>query len=473
MLKERARQVSTMVAFLDMVLLALSFLAAFYLRSEILTVQIEALSSVTLSSHLWMLFAALPIFHVLFRAFHLYDSFRTATYPRILIMVAKPFLLSIPLLGSLVFFFQEKIFSRPLFVAFLIIGFVLISVEKVAIQCVQREVRRLGFNYRRVLMVGVGPEAQPLARLLQEQDHLGMRLIGHLTLPGEPVEPDLTAPVLGSIDSLSAVLDEHVVDEVFFAVRPGVMASLEPYIWACEEIGVRVHLRADFISTLLSRTYASDIDGIPVLHFSSTPHHGSLLLVKRTMDLAVSSLGLVILSPLMLAIAAAIKLTSPGPVLYRQERTGLNGRRFWLLKFRSMRLDADKEQAGLACLNEASGPVFKIRNDPRVTGMGRWLRRLSLDELPQLWNILRGDMSLVGPRPPIPTEVEKYHRWQRRRLSMKPGLTCLWQVNGRSAVDFDTWMKLDMEYIDNWSLSLDLKILARTVTAVLLAKGAH
>ena len=473
MLKERAQQVSLMVAVLDMTLLAIAFLTAFYLRSVILTAQFETLSSMNLGNHLWMLFASLPIFHVLFRAFNLYDSFRTVSYPRTLVLVGRPFLLGAPLLGSLVFLVQDKMFSRPLFVAYLLIGYTLITLEKMAIQLVQREVRRQGFNYRRVLMVGVGPEARPLAQLLQEQAHLGMRLIGHITLPGEPVDPGLSSQVLGEIDSLSAVLDEHVVDEVFFAVRPGVMASLEPHIRKCEEVGVRVHLRADFFSTLISRTYTSDIDGMPILTFSSTPQRGYLLLVKRTMDLTISSLGIVILSPLMAAIALAIKYTSTGPVFFRQERTGLNGRRFSLLKFRSMRVDADKEQEQLAALNEASGPVFKIKNDPRVTSVGRWLRRLSLDELPQLWNILRGDMSLVGPRPPIPQEVEKYHRWQRRRLSMKPGLTCLWQINGRSALDFDTWMKLDMEYIDNWSLSLDLKILARTVAAVLLARGAH
>jgi exopolysaccharide biosynthesis polyprenyl glycosylphosphotransferase len=234
-----------------------------------------------------------------------------------------------------------------------------------------------------------------------------------------------------------------------------------------------VHLKADFISTLLSRTYASDVDGIPILTFSSASHTPGLILIKRMMDVVGSAIALALFSPLMLAIAVAIKITSRGPILHRQVRSGLNGRRFVLLKFRSMHQAAEREQPSLAGRNEASGPVFKMRNDPRVTAVGRHLRRLSLDELPQLWNVLKGDMSLVGPRPPIPMEVERYRRWQRRRLSMKPGLTCLWQINGRSKLDFDTWMRLDMEYIDNWSLSLDVRILLRTIPVVMFARGAH
>jgi exopolysaccharide biosynthesis polyprenyl glycosylphosphotransferase len=358
-------------------------------------------------------------------------------------------------------------------VGFLGIALVLILLEKLAIKMVQNLVRVRGFNYHRVLMVGTGPAAAKLTGMLRDHEHLGMRVIGHLTLPGDPEGAGLTAPVLGPIEKLTEVLDNHIVDEVIFAAPASQLLTLEPHILKCEEVGVRVHLRADFVSTVLSRTYTSDIEGIPILTFSPAPHSATLLLVKRGMDLIISTLALVVLFPLMMLIAAAIKCTSPGPVLHRQERTGLNGRRFSLLKFRSMRLNAEKELERLAASNEMSGPVFKMRNDPRVTLVGRWLRRMSLDELPQLWNILRGDMSLVGPRPPIPREVEQYHRWQRRRLSMKPGLTCLWQVNGRNNVDFDTWMKLDMEYIDNWSLLLDFKILARTVSAVILARGAH
>jgi exopolysaccharide biosynthesis polyprenyl glycosylphosphotransferase len=190
------------------------------------------------------------------------------------------------------------------------------------------------------------------------------------------------------------------------------------------------------------------------------------------MDVTGSALGLAVLSPLFALVALFIKATSPGPVLFAQERMGLNGRRFKCLKFRTMIVDAEARLAELQHLNEVDGPVFKIRRDPRITKIGVFLRKASVDELPQLWNVLRGDMSLVGPRPPIPAEVEKYERWQRRRLSMRPGITCLWQISGRSNVDFDRWMRLDLNYIDNWSLALDLVILLKTVPAVLTTRGA-
>jgi lipopolysaccharide/colanic/teichoic acid biosynthesis glycosyltransferase len=180
-----------------------------------------------------------------------------------------------------------------------------------------------------------------------------------------------------------------------------------------------------------------------------------------------------VLSPVFLISALLVKTTSRGPVFFTQTRTGLNGRTFTLYKFRSMYRDAEGRRAALASRNEMSGPVFKIKDDPRITPVGKWMRRFSMDELPQFWNVLTGDMSLVGPRPPIPEEVKKYERWQRRRLSMKPGITCLWQVSGRNAIDFDDWMRLDLAYIDTWSLRLDVQILLRTVPVVLTARGAH
>jgi exopolysaccharide biosynthesis polyprenyl glycosylphosphotransferase len=236
---------------------------------------------------------------------------------------------------------------------------------------------------------------------------------------------------------------------------------------------VNVHLRVDFIRTLVARTYPTELDGVPMLTFSSTPQDAAGLLVKRTLDVTVSAAGLVLLAPLMLLIALAVRLGSPGPAIFSQERVGLNGRPFRLHKFRSMYRDAERRKAALVHRNEVSGPVFKMERDPRITPLGRWLRKFSLDELPQLWNVLAGDMSLVGPRPPLSDEVARYERWQKRKLSMKPGITCLWQVNGRSSVPFEDWMRLDLEYIDNWSLALDAKILLRTIPAVVLARGAR
>ena len=473
MLKQRAREVKLIVASLDLLLMILAFLSAYHLRAYILPRFFDGFQYVPLGSHPWILVVSLPLFHMLFRFFRLYESIRTASFAQITISVAKPFLIAMPVLGSLVYLAHDQRHSRVVFVGFLGLYFVMIVAEKWLIKGLQNQVRRHGYNTRDILMVGAGPQAARLAKVLEGQSHLGMRVIGHLSLAGEPPDPGVRAPILGMVEDLPKVLDHQVVDEVFFAAPASTLLSLEPYIWKCEEIGIRVHIKADFINTLLSRTYTSDVDGIPILTFSSAPHTPGLILVKRMMDIALSSIALAVLAPLMLVIAVAIKLNSRGPILHRQVRSGLNGRRFVLLKFRSMHETAEREQPSLAGRNEASGPVFKMRNDPRVTAVGRHLRRLSLDEIPQLWNVLKGDMSLVGPRPPIPREVEGYRRWQRRRLSMKPGLTCLWQVNGRSKLDFDTWMRLDMEYIDNWSLSLDLRILLRTIPVVMFARGAH
>jgi exopolysaccharide biosynthesis polyprenyl glycosylphosphotransferase len=216
-----------------------------------------------------------------------------------------------------------------------------------------------------------------------------------------------------------------------------------------------------------------EFDGFPLLSFSTTPTNEALLFVRRILDIILAGFILVIFGPLvMLPAAILIKLTSSGPVFFKQTRCGLNGRQFVMYKFRSMVTNAEQLRVELEGLNEMDGPVFKSSRDPRITGVGKIIRRRSIDELPQIFNVLRGDMSLVGPRPPLPAEVAKYERWQRRRLSMKPGMTCLWQISGRNEVSFDDWMKLDLTYIDNWSLLLDLKILLKTVPVVLLGRGA-
>jgi exopolysaccharide biosynthesis polyprenyl glycosylphosphotransferase len=214
------------------------------------------------------------------------------------------------------------------------------------------------------------------------------------------------------------------------------------------------------------------LEGVPFVTFTTTPSNDSQLAVKRVLDIALSLLLLTVTAPVMVIASIAIKLSSPGAVLFRQERIGLNGRIFTLYKFRTMIENAHQLRGEVEHLNEMSGPVFKAKSDPRITTVGRILRKFSFDEIPQLWNVVRGDMSLVGPRPPIPEEVDLYQRWQRRRLSMKPGLTCLWQVSGRNDLDFNRWMELDLQYIDNWSPLLDLKILLRTIPAVLSGRGA-
>jgi exopolysaccharide biosynthesis polyprenyl glycosylphosphotransferase len=259
---------------------------------------------------------------------------------------------------------------------------------------------------------------------------------------------------------------------VIFAVDSRRLAELEEVFLMCDEEGVRTRVAVDFFPHVNSQLYLDRLGEAPLLTFSAAPHDEIRLLVKRVTDIVLAAAALILVCPVMLAIALLIRVTSRGPAIYRQTRCGLNGRQFVFYKFRSMCENAHEMRASLGHTSERE-IALKIPNDPRLTHVGRWIRKFSVDEWPQLWNVLRGDMSLVGPRPPLPEEVEQYKRWQRRRLRMRPGLTCLWAVSGRDHLDFETWMKLDMQYIDTWSLGLDWKIILRTIPQVLTGRGAH
>src|ERR1700722_6225644 len=309
-----------------------------------------------------------------------------------------------------------------------------------------------------LLVVGTGDRARQLAGALEESVEYGVRLRGFLSEGPDaaPAEIALGAryPVF-PIRELPALLREHVIDEIVFAVGSESIADLEEVFLLCDEEGVRTRVGVDFFPPVNSPIWLGRLGAPPLLTFTAAPYDEIRLLVKRTMDMAIAAAGLIVLSPLMAAIVVLIRLTSPGPAIFRQVRCGLNGRRFVFYKFRSMVENAEELKLQLAHLNTRDNVVFKIPGDPRLTSVGRILRKFSVDEWPQLWNVLRGDMSLVGPRPAVPSEVDQYKRWQRRRLRMRPGLTCIWAVSGRDNVDFETWMKMDMQYIDNWSLSLD------------------
>jgi exopolysaccharide biosynthesis polyprenyl glycosylphosphotransferase len=274
---------------------------------------------------------------------------------------------------------------------------------------------------------------------------------------------------------LESVLHNQSVDEVLVSLPPKKYGHLvEKIVNRCEEQGVVVRVRAEMFELQIAKTYADELEGLPVLTFRSGPEDDWRIVAKRLIDIVGSMALLLLVAPLLIAIASLIKLNSPGPVLFAQERIGFNKRRFQMLKFRTMVNGADKQQATLEELNEADGPVFKIKNDPRVTPLGKFLRRYSIDELPQLINVFMGDMSLVGPRPLPVRDVERIDvASHKRRFSIKPGLTCLWQVNGRSNIGFEDWVRMDLEYIDRWSLGLDMLILLKTIPAVLRGPGAY
>ena len=364
--------------------------------------------------------------------------------------------------------------SRFFLVLFSVYAWVLLLLFRLTAGRVVGVIRREFAAPHFVMVVGTGERAVRMAQGLEQSREYGIRLRGFLSERADaPAEIHLRVPYkVLPISDLPSILRQHVVDEVIFAVGSESLVELEEVFLMCDEEGVRTRVAVDFFPHVNSTVSLDRFGETPLLTFSAAPYDEIKLLLKRVTDVVIAAAGLVVLAPAMTAIAILIRLTSPGPAIFRQVRCGLNGRLFLFYKFRSMVENAEELKKDLEHLNVRE-TVFKIPDDPRLTAVGRYLRKFSIDEWPQLWNVLRGDMSLVGPRPAVPGEVEHYERWQRRRLRMRPGLTCLWAISGRDNVDFETWMKMDMQYIDNWSLALDWKILLQTIPRVLTGRGAN
>lgn len=389
--------------------------------------------------------------------------------------VVKLVALSLLSLFAILFATRGEFVSRSFLLAFGTLEFLLVAISRWIFLASTYWLRSQPERFRNFVIVGTTPGAAQVATLLEEGQRFGLRLLAFVYTGPEPNMPSGLRGHYSLLpkEGLPELLHNHVVDEVVFAVGKEDLTALEPLMQQCEEEGVHMRVHLDFLPKGFSHVFVEHLSHVPLLTFASSPQNEFALFFKRTVDVVISAVALIFLSPLLLALAVLIKVTSRGPVFYRQIRCGLGGRQFTLLKFRSMAADADERFPELRDLNEVDGPVFKMRNDPRCTPLGRWMRTLSLDELPQLWNVLCGHMSLVGPRPPLPHEVEQYEPWQRRRLRIRPGLTCLWALEGRSQLRFDRWVKLDLLYIDNWSVWLDFKILLKTIPAVLSGRGAH
>lgn len=378
------------------------------------------------------------------------------------------------LLLALLFLLKIRYVSRAIVVMFAGLDIVaLIGIRLGTVWYFRRSLQK-GANIRRVLVIGAGSRARRLAETLIRNSEWGIHIVGHL-------DPDPTrlgrrvfgSPVIGTIDSISSVLKNHVIDEVILAVPRAMIPDVEKIARACEEEGIRFLLMADVFDVDVARMSLVQLGAIPLLTFEPVFREEWKLLVKRVLDLTLGLLMVPVLIPLMGLVALAIKLDSTGPVFFVQERVGMNKRRFRMLKFRTMVDGSDRMQAQLDHLNEAEAPIFKIANDPRITRVGRFLRRTSLDELPQIVNVIKAEMSLVGPRPMSLRDVDLFDRGiQRKRFSVKPGLTCLWQISGRSQLPFSKWLELDLSYIEQWSLGLDVKILFKTIPAVLKGTGA-
>jgi len=382
--------------------------------------------------------------------------------------------------GIILVVFAIVIFFRPLFYSRLIFFYagtlivLLLGASRLAKRVALRQLRKRGLGVDRVLIVGAGEVGRTVMRNIVAQPGLGYHIVGFVDDDPEKGSTDIGRfRALGETTNIPRLVKELAIDEVILTLPWMYHRKIVSIIAQCERHHVSVRIVPDLFQMTLSHLHTVDLGGIPMIGVQEIAISRGRTLLKRVMDVVISLVGLVVLLPFLLLIALAIRLDSPGPVIFRQIRVGKGERLFAMYKFRSMREKAEEEQEQLMDQNEASGPLFKIKNDPRVTGVGRVLRRASLDELPQLLNVLRGHMSIVGPRPAPPSEVQRYQPWHKRRLEVSPGITGLWQVSGRSQLTFDEMVLLDLYYIENWSPGLDIQIMFRTIPQFIFGDGAY
>ena len=428
------------------------------------------------ASNLLLFVVLMAAWYVIFRAFGLYRPRRLSSARAETLDIVKATALgSMAALGVASLISLGLLTSRFL-VVFWALSTTMTTFARLTLRVILERFRVRGRNLRNLLIVGTNARALRFAELVENKPTLGYQIKGFIDdeWSGVGTFRQTGQALVARLGEFGNYLRDHVVDEVVIALPvSSYYAQFSLILRACEEQGILVHMLPDFFDVKHARLRLEVLEDQPVITLRTGAMEGWPVLVKRIFDLAVALVLLILLMPLFIIVALVIKLTSPGPILFVQERVGLHKRRFRFLKFRTMVQDAEKQQPALEELNEVSGPVFKIWNDPRMTAVGSLLRRTSVDELPQLINVLRGDMSLVGPRPLPVRDYQAFDSdWHRRRFSVRPGMTCLWQVGGRNSLPFERWMELDMQYIDQWSLWLDFRVLVSTLPAVVSGKGA-
>jgi exopolysaccharide biosynthesis polyprenyl glycosylphosphotransferase len=412
----------------------------------------------------------------IFSAFGLYESKRLGDQKKEAVAAVKASLAGTLLFGFVAVFFRVRMITPAFIAVFWFVATSTIIVSRLALREFLRQMRKRGRNLHHLLIIGTNARAVEFAHAIEGKPELGYRLLGFADQEwsGNPEFGKNGESIVTDLEHFPDFLRERVVDEVAITLPMKSFYSQAAHIVAkCQEQGVRVHVLASIFDLQKGRVDNSQFDGTAISTLSLTLSESWPMVCKRILDVFVSSVALIGLAPLLILVAILIKLDSTGPVFFVQDRVGLNKRRFRMYKFRTMVGDAEKRQCEVESLNEADGPIFKIKNDPRITRLGKHLRKTSIDELPQLLNVFKGDMSLVGPRP---LNLRDYNGldedWLRRRFSVPPGMTCLWQVGGRSSLSFQKWMELDLHYIDHWSFWLDLKVIAKTIPAVLKGAGA-
>jgi exopolysaccharide biosynthesis polyprenyl glycosylphosphotransferase len=494
MLKQNWKAISAVERVGDNLLIVAAFIGAYFGRTSLiywndhlnLGFQFEGESLLPIKDYLIVLLVGVIGYSVTLNAMCAYGSMRLTSVWRLFRMACVSSMIVFAIVATSLFLLKLPI-SRSFIGLFVLLAGCGLALQRYVVLKFLRYWRRKGRNFRNIIICGIGEQAVQLTHELSSRPELGIHVRGFADLRNgnsslqretdslrrQLAERIQVGRILVGVDEVCKALKDYAIDEVIFTDVISVMPQVEEMILICTEQGVRTTIAADIFSVGLVKSGISYFGGMPLIHFQTPPGDSWELACKRAIDVCVSGCLLILLSPLFLVLALGVK-TTRGPIFFRQTRVGLNGRLFQMYKFRSMFFGAEKHLKSLWESNEMKGPVFKMKNDPRITPFGRFMRRFSLDELPQLWNIFVGDMSLVGPRPPIPGEVSLYERKSRRRLSMRPGLTCTWQVSGRNEIeDFNDWVALDLQYIDNWSLTTDLMLLLRTIPAVLLGTGAR
>jgi exopolysaccharide biosynthesis polyprenyl glycosylphosphotransferase len=402
----------------------------------------------------------------------LYDSQRLRSLDQVIARLVLAGAVSTVIVTAAAFIAKAPVGPRfP--VLFGLAQFAVLTFERLAVFGALRIARRVGRNTRNVIVVGTGPRAAGVYHTIQAHPGWGLEIVGFVDDSEQPIDGSIPPEKVQKLIEMPELLRSQVIDEVIVATPRSMLGAVLPVVSACGAAGVPFTLLSDIFGDYLPPPEITRFGSLGALRFASVHHSQAGLSIKRMIDIGIASVGLALSAPVLGVAALAVKMNTPGPAFFRQVRCGVHGRNFEILKLRTMCEGAESQRDALLHLNTMDGPVFKLEEDPRVTRVGRFLRRYSLDELPQLWNVLRGDMSLVGPRPPLPHEVAQYEVFEHRRLSMRPGLTCLWQVSGRNDVrSFDEWVRMDLDYIDTWSLLNDMRILAKTIPAVLRGTGA-
>ncbi len=413
----------------------------------------------------------IPLWFGLLELFELGAMARIQRYRQII----KKYILVIGT-GSLALFFTSQLLGYSwltpnMLFTFALVDFLLLTTQKLAGRTMLKHLRRKGYNTRMLLIVADESSAEFIQQI-KETEEWGYRIRGIMS-DSEDIKKEFgdKFSIYSESDDFARIVDERVIDEVFYCKQQFNSVFIQKLVQECREVGISFHIHNKVLSFSGLSPKLYFLNHQFFISFRNTPENYLALKVKGTLDFFLSILVLILISPFMLFIALAIKFDDGGPVFFKQVRVGRHGRLFKCIKFRTMVTNAEEVKENLMKLNEQNGPVFKIRNDPRITRVGRFLRKTSLDELPQFINVLAGDMSIVGPRPPIPSEVKQYQRHLKRRLSINPGITCIWQVSGRNNVPFEKWMEMDMEYIDNWSLRLDFIIMLKTVKVIFDRNG--